>query len=1126
MVPLNQQEIEKIIQLAQELQDSRSNSQENLFAERMGPIIKSPESKYFLIRLMDVAFRSNNYARISAYVVKLFNENRQHQKLFNGYEKLMIRLFRMIGYKLPSVSIPVMLQQVQEVTKPIVFFVGDQKFNDHAKSRKEEGIQLNINLIGEALIGEKEAQERIEAYCALLEQKNVNYISIKISTIYSQINSLAFEHSVQQLVKRLSILYDKVVEVYESTGEWKFVNLDMEEYRDLDMTIETFIRTLSIPRFQKLRMGIVLQAYIPDSYEKSIELQKWAKERIESGGAPIKIRIVKGANMEMEKTESSLENWPLVTFREKKETDANFKKILLNLLQKDSLTSVHLGIASHNIFDVAFAAYHIKKEDLAEFVDFEMLEGMANATVDALVSYKMNVLLYTPIVEKKHYTSAIAYLVRRLDEGTQAGNFLREGFNLQVNSKKWEELKDQFITSVQYIDEVNEKPYRRQDRNIEAYLTQKKFKNAANTDWNLPQNRSWIKTLSEKWQNNTNAFESLIQLQGNLETKKRQQISISNWQGTLPWLYELADKDDYRQFITSSGTWNTFTIKKKAEILKLAAVEIAKKRGDLISIGIIELGKTVQEMDVEISEAIDFANYYAQSMVDISENYTVNIKDGLHLILAPWNFPVAIPIGGVLASLAAHKRVILKPSQNAIACSYMICQCLWKAGVPHDSLSLLPTKESNLDSFLTPPDVFDAVILTGSTDTAQMLLNRQPFLPLYAETGGKNATIITALADKEQAIKNVIQSAFGNTGQKCSATSLLILEKEVFENEDFKSLLKDAAESLTVGSPWNLETKVGPLATPISKKIKKIIKSIPDEQWLVKPVVKDEYFLTHGIIWGVTEHDEVYQEELFGPILGVMASTGLKEAIDLVNKVPYGLTSGLESLDPDEIKYWKEHIQAGNLYINRTTTGAIVHRQPFGGMKASNFGFGMKAGGPNYVLQFTDIEENLDSSVETTWLEYQEIYQSSFHKEIDEAKIRGQHNIFRYRKPSSVIILLDNDTLQRDLEITERLCKLLKVKYSFYSLSPTTHIHQLDSKINVCSSWLELTNKIDNTTRIRSLLSNTISDEFINWCHLNTVHIYQKPVSPYGSLEFLNYLREQSISHNFHRYGNLLGETH
>ncbi|MGR3809886.1 proline dehydrogenase family protein [Jiulongibacter sp. NS-SX5] len=1112
--------VDNALLLARKLHTFDENAEnKNEFTARLEPILEKPVSKNFLIRLMDVVFRSKKYGKVSDYVLRLFDEFPDSNRLFSSFEKVLIGLYKSIGRFFPAISIPLMLKQVQSVTSPILFFVGDQKFKKHSRKRADEDIKLNVNLIGEALIGEEEAAERIQQYIDLLRQEDVNYISIKISTIYSQTAAFAFDHTVEVLTEKLGLIYDAILDIHKQTGEWKFVNLDMEEYRDLHLTIETFIKTLSIEKYKGLRAGIVLQAYLPDSYAQLAKLTAFAQQRVENGGAPIKIRIVKGANMEMEKTESSLEDWELAPYDEKVKTDANFKKILLEALNKESLEAVNIGVASHNLFDLAFALQLVNEQKVNHLVDFEMLEGMANQTVGRLKSLGAQVLLYTPIVKPENYNSAIAYLVRRLDEGTQDGNFLKEGFNLKKDSQKWNELKEQFLASVNLIESVSTEPKRTQNRSAQKPTVQNAFHNVANTDWNLKANRDWLEGVKSKWENPQAVLGSVIPVVGGNESSEKATIELEGWNGNQPWKYSLADETDYDFFLAAESTWHEKSANERADLLKKAAVEIEKNRGDLMAVAVKELGKTFAEVDVEVSEAIDFANFYAESAKEWNELVDVKPEKGTNLVLSPWNFPIAIPIGGVLASLAAGKRVILKPSTNAAATAYLISKCLWEAGIPKTAFAFLPADESSLDKYLASGKTFDAVILTGGTETAKFLLKRNPELNLFAETGGKNSTIVSCLSDREQAIKNVVQSAFGNAGQKCSATSLLILEEEIFNDPHFKTLLKDATESKFYGDPWLNETQIGPLAVPISDKLKHVLENTSDEEWLLKPELKGNFFLSPGIKWGVTKNDFEYKNELFGPILSVMKASDLKHAIALANGVEYGLTSGLESLDAEEIAYWKDKIQAGNLYVNRPTTGAIVLRQPFGGMKASSFGFGMKAGGSNYVAQFMAFNEP-EKSIEEIKADYQKWAKHYFDKEIDSVNLRGQHNISRYLKPKKILALVDNSTTEREISMVKAAAEALKVSIELYSLSDESTIHQGVSEI---ADFASLKTKINHQVCVRVLTEQKVDSEIHEYFVEKGMDLKTLKPSVWGRFELLNYLTEQNFSHNYHRYGNLLG---
>ncbi|MDO6760737.1 bifunctional proline dehydrogenase/L-glutamate gamma-semialdehyde dehydrogenase [Tamlana sp. 2_MG-2023] len=1089
---------ENTLKLAEKLQSNQGSAKKNPFADRLKTIIDEPESKHFLIQMMDVAFRSKNYKKVAGHVIYLLNTKKNYESLFTPVENALLKSFTVVGKVVPSLSVSIMLKKIQATSSDVVFFINSKKFKKHAQKRKEQKITLNVNLIGEALIGEDEAQKRILGYLALLNRKDVNYISIKISTIFSQISSLAHEDTVEKLSIRLAMFYDEILRIEKETGVQKFVNLDMEEYKDLEITFDVFIKTLSLPAYKNIRAGIVLQAYIPEMIHYYRKLYAWAQKRVNNGGSCVKVRLVKGANMEMEMTESSIEDWPLATYSTKPETDANYKKILSEMLTSDSARVVNVGVASHNIFDISYALNLVKENELEDCVDFEMLEGMANQTVDNLLAEKVHLLLYTPTVKENQYNAAIAYLVRRLDEGTQPGNFLKEGYDLEVGSEKWHELKDEFLYSLSLMQNLDTTPNRKQDRNTEVPQIMEGFHNVPNTDWNLPQNIEWAQKIRTDWETPENIIGKTIPVVGDLDDIERYTVKVNNWSGTPPWDYEMSLKEDYQKAIDNPSEWQDYSVEKRAELLKKAAVEIEKSRADLIGVAVAELGKTVKEVDVEVSEAIDFANFYAESALDIAKEFTSD-DVGVNLVLSPWNFPIAIPIGGALASLAAGKKVILKPSTNASACSYLVCKCLWEAGIPKDALYFLPCEEAILDDFLSTGNIFDAVILTGGTDTAHFLLERNPQLNLYAETGGKNSTIVTSLADKEQAAVNIVQSAFGNAGQKCSATSLLILTEDVFNDKEFRALLKDAAKSKTFGNPWDYSTEIGPLAVQLSEKLKHVIRNTPDDQWLVKPKLNGNHMLTPGIVWDVTTEDYPYQNELFGPILSVVKAKDLEDAVNIANNVDYGLTAGLESLDDNEINYWNTHIEAGNKYVNRSTTGAIVQRQPFGGIKASCFGFGMKAGGINYVLQFT----NINSKVTDWKADYQKWYDALFSKKIDYVNLRGQSNICSYNTYKEILLFYDVHTPQKHIDKIEYIAEFLNIPLIKDTCGNALKHHPKDF------------------TCVRTL--GVLSDHFLIRCHQNAIHVYKDEPRNSGRIELLNYLIEQSYSHNYHRYGNLMG---
>ena len=330
-------------------------------------------------------------------------------------------------------------------------------------------------------------------------------------------------------------------------------------------------------------------------------------------------------------------------------------------------------------------------------------------------------------------------------------------------------------------------------------------------------------------------------------------------------------------------------------------MELRKARARLIGAAAANTGKVFIEADVEVSEAVDFTEYYPFSVkkYDDMENIRCRGK-GVALVLTPWNFPIAIPCGGMVSSLAAGNTVIFKPASAAVMVAWELCQCLWNAGVSKNTLQFLPCSGGETGSELAKNPDIDYIVLTGGTETGMRILKDRPGVFLAAETGGKNATIVTAMADKDQAIKNVIHSAFGNCGQKCSATSLLILEKEVYEDDHFKRQLVDAAQSLGTGSAWRFRNKMGPLVNQPDQDLHRALTALePGETWALKPenLNGNPHMWTPGIKYDVKPGSYTHMTEFFGPLLAVIKASDLDHAIQLVNQTGYGLTSGLESLD-------------------------------------------------------------------------------------------------------------------------------------------------------------------------------------------------------------------------------------
>jgi len=1128
--------------------DSVQTDAEETQGAKLARMMNDPDGKALTMQLSDQAFRSHDPARVASQIDHLLNQY-SVPNYFEKWEQLALALGTQVAKFLPAMVIPMIVERIRQETNNVILPAEKSKFRSYLHKRRATGTRLNINQLGEAILGEGEAGRRLEKYMDLLANPDVEYISIKISSIFSQIHMVAYDYTIERIKDILRQLYRQAMKYNYTHPDGrqtaKFINLDMEEYRDLHLTVDAFIQVLDEDEFKNYRAGIVLQAYLPDSAQVQRDLTTWAMKRVENGGAPIKLRIVKGANLAMEQVEASIHGWEQAPYPTKADVDANYKRMVTYGMVEERAKAVNLGIASHNLFDVSYAMILRDKNGLEEYVEFEMLEGMANHQARTVQEKAGGLLLYAPIVSKDDFHSAIAYLVRRLDENTAEENFLHDLFGMTVGSREWKKQRDLFLQAFENMQTVSDAPRRQQNRQTEQIHIDPEapFDNVADTDFSLRANQEWVKNIVEAYKDKV--FETIpLQING------EEIVTDSTGDGhdpaqpdSIAYHYSMATPEQINQALDTAVKaqvdWNNRPIAERRGLLIKAAEKLAERRGDFIGVMMRDGGKQVEESDPEISEAIDFANYYARTFDTLDTEFSDVKRDarGVVLVTPPWNFPLAIPAGGVLSALIAGNSVIIKPAPEAVLTSWYMVNALWDAGIPRDVLQFVPTTDDEVGKGLVTDDRVDAVILTGAYDTARMFLGWKPDMTLFAETSGKNSMIITAMSDRDQAIKDLVKSAFGHAGQKCSASSLAILEAEVYDDPAFRRQLKDAVESLHIAPAYDLSTKMATVIREPDPKLKKGLTTLEaGEEWLVQPRMIDgnPNLWTPGIKLGVKQGTFFHKTECFGPVLGLMRARDLDHAISLANDVDYGLTGGLHTLDDREIEIWREKVEVGNAYINRGTTGAIVQRQPFGGWKKSAFGYS-KAGGANYTYALSTWEDDTDD--EKTLLgrahkSYKDAWDSHFSVEHDPSQVRGESNVFRYRKMGRILLRLTPDSKSVDVErvlLATQYCGV-PVYVSLSDESARLDILKLDS-------WRHITVKVEDEAhfiqeiksgiyqykqRIRAIepVSDAIRDAAID-AH---VMIASDPVLSNGRLELRHYLQEQSMTQTTHRYGNIVAE--
>src|SRR5947207_7447942 len=476
-------------------------------ARRLARMMQDPRGKQLTIALVDQAFRSRRPARVADQISYLL-ERYGAPQFMEWWERAGLMLGGVMAHYLPSVVVPPIVARLRHETQSLILPAEEEELQRYLAARRGTGIRLNLNLHGEAILGEGEAARRLEAYLALLAREDVEYISVKVSSVFSQINLVAFRHTVERVKARLRVLYQHALRHHYRHPDGhltpKFINLDMEEYRDLDLTVTAFREVLDEGEFAQLRAGIVLQAYLPDSHRVQRALTEWALARHARGGAPIKLRIVKGANLAMERIEAATHGWRQAPYETKAEVDANYKRMLEYGCRPEHAAAVHLGVASHNLFDIAYGLVLREAQHVEPWGEFEMLEGRANHQARAVQARAGGLLLYAPVVRAEDFPSPIAYLVRRLDENTAPENFLRHVFDLEPGSPDWIAERDRFLAAFEITATLADAPRRVQDRRKESagaptrHTLDAKVENDPETDWTLAANRAWIAAVSQR----------------------------------------------------------------------------------------------------------------------------------------------------------------------------------------------------------------------------------------------------------------------------------------------------------------------------------------------------------------------------------------------------------------------------------------------------------------------------------------------------------------------------------------------------------------------------------------------------------------------------------------------------
>jgi len=795
-------------------------------------------------------------------------------------------------------------------------------------------------------------------------------LSVKISALYSQINPADPADAIAHLAPKLRPIVRRAKELRA------FINFDMESFSHKNITLYLYKTLFAEPEFRDWpHAGIVIQAYLRDAEKDLVDLIDWGRAR----RTRFTVRLVKGAYWDYEKIKSTQNGWDIPVYLQKPESDTNFEALSQLLLENESIVTAAFG--SHNVRSIAHAQALADELgiDRGRF-EFQLLYGMAGPVKRALVEMGYRVREYCPVGE---LLPGMSYLVRRLLENTSNEGFLRAKFSENVSEEQLlrnpsellrESRNGASTRSTTATTHSMKDRYQRPGGSSDTPPGDT-YENAPLTNFTEQANQDKMRAALREMRTRLGKEYPLVINGEKIRTGKTiASINPSSPDDVVGAVAEAGIAEAERAVQAARGAfekWRWTPFEERAQLLERAAAIMDRRRFQLSALEVFEVGKPWTEADGDIREAIDFCLFYAQQMRRIGrprltqhvpgeESYYHYWPRGVAFVIAPWNFPLAILCGMTTAALVTGNTVIMKPAEQSAVCGAMLMEIFEEAGVPPGVLNYFPGKGSVIGAHLVDHRDVDLIAFTGSREVGLRIWesagitrpDQRELKRVICEMGGKNAIIIDSDADLDEAIVDCTYSAFGYQGQKCSALSRLIVLEQNYDRVIERLL--NAAASLRVGNPEEPGITVGPVIDKTAhERILDYIETGKSEATLAfqhQSVPSKGYFIPPTIFVDVKPDMRIAREEIFGPVLSVLRARDLDEAIKIANGTDYALTAGFFSRSPANIERTRAQIEAGNVYINRSCTGAVVGRHPFGGFKMS--GGGTKAGGEDYLLQF------------------------------------------------------------------------------------------------------------------------------------------------------------------------------
>lgn len=891
---------------------------------------------------------------ISGQVVS-FNEEERHNQV-NRLKKVVGTIGEPIIRKAMRQAMGIMGTQ---------FVLGRSIEEATQKARKEEArnYRYSYDMLGEGARTMMDADIYFKSYSKAIAQigkvakgKGIYQgagISVKLSAIHPRYEFAKRDRVMAELVPRLKSL--ALMAKKQKIG----LTVDAEEADRLDLSLDIFEAVYSDPDLDGWEgFGLVVQAY----QKRALPTLNWVIDLSQAVGRKIMLRLVKGAYWDSEIKRAQvdgLEGYPVYT--RKASTDVSYQACAGLLL--DNREFVFPQFATHNAYSVAYILERATKS--LDGFEFQRLHGMGEGLYDSLMkAHNIPVRIYAPVGE---HVSLLAYLVRRLLENGANTSFVH---NITDDKIPLESLVEDPVSKISHWQQITNP-----NISLPSTIYGSERNNSRGIDLT---HRPNLEALTKTTQTlRANRLKHPIIPEGN-DLVSTNPADTRDILGALPKTNKEGLKTTLDKANTAFLSWSSTPINVRATYIERLADTLEKHQDELIAMCTEEAGKTTADGVAEVREAVDFCRFYANEGRKVCSPHSEWGVDGklesrgVVVCISPWNFPLAIFLGQVSAALVAGNAVLAKPADSTCLIAARVLELMDDCGFPRDVTQLVLIPGSTVGELLLPDERIAAVMFTGSTAVgagiAKTLSARPgPRIPLIAETGGQNCMLVDSTALPEQVVDDVIASGFQSAGQRCSALRVLFLQEDIADN--IIEMIIGAMRELHVGDPGFLHTDVGPVID------KKALKALENHVAYMENRGKLLYQCPlsteceHGTFFAPRLYEidsiDVLSQEVFGPVVHIVRykAENLNQAIDAINSTGFGLTAGIHSRVQTTCDQFSRKVDAGNIYVNRNTIGAVVGVQPFGGHGLS--GTGPKAGGPAYVYRLMDKKDSMSRS---TWL--------------------------------------------------------------------------------------------------------------------------------------------------------------